>query len=191
MRVLSISAAALFAAITACSPDRTAPTEQSISDAALPAAAKVAKEDRKFRTRLSGAEEVPVRVTDGRGKLKMKLSKDGNSLEYTLKVDDISNVVASHIHLGPVGVNGGIVVFLYGPAAPGGGPAHGELASGTITAANLIGALAGHPLSDLIANIESGNAYANVHTNDGVAPTNTGPGDFPGGEIRGQVHVHN
>jgi hypothetical protein len=27
-----------------------------------------------------------------------------------------------------------------------------------------------------------------VHTNDGVAPTNTGPGDFPGGEIRGQVH---
>jgi hypothetical protein len=26
-----------------------------------------------------------------------------------------------------------------------------------------------------------------VHTNDGVAPPNTGPGDFPGGEIRGQV----
>jgi len=27
----------------------------------------------------------------------------------------------------------------------------------------------------------------NVHTDDGVAPANTGPGDFPGGEIRGQV----
>jgi hypothetical protein len=26
-----------------------------------------------------------------------------------------------------------------------------------------------------------------VHTNDGVAPPDTGPGDFPGGEIRGQV----
>jgi hypothetical protein len=26
-----------------------------------------------------------------------------------------------------------------------------------------------------------------VHTNDGVAPANTGPGDFPGGEIRGQI----
>jgi hypothetical protein len=28
-----------------------------------------------------------------------------------------------------------------------------------------------------------------VHTNDGVAPTNTGPGDFPGGEIRGQIRL--
>jgi hypothetical protein len=26
-----------------------------------------------------------------------------------------------------------------------------------------------------------------VHTNDGVAPPDTGPGDFPGGEIRGQI----
>ena len=46
--------------------------------------------------------------------------------------------------------------------------------------------LAGHPLSDLIDALRLGNAYVNVHTNDGVAPTNTGPGDFPGGEIRGQ-----
>jgi hypothetical protein len=61
------------------------------------------------------------------------------------------------------------------------------LAEGTITAANLIGPLAGHPLSDLIADMESGGAYVNIHTNDGVAPTNTGPGDFPGGEIRGQI----
>jgi hypothetical protein len=34
--------------------------------------------------------------------------------------------------------------------------------------------------------MRSGNAYVNVHTNDGVAPTNSGPGDFPGGEVRGQ-----
>jgi len=35
--------------------------------------------------------------------------------------------------------------------------------------------------------MRAGNTYVNVHTNDGVAPTNTGPGDFPGGEIRGQI----
>ena len=35
-----------------------------------------------------------------------------------------------------------------------------------------------------------GNAYVNVHTNDGIAPVNTGAGDFPGGEIRGQVEHH-
>jgi hypothetical protein len=42
-------------------------------------------------------------------------------------------------------------------------------------------------LDDVVAAMISGNAYVNVHTNDGVAPTNTGPGDFPGGEIRGQI----
>ena len=63
----------------------------------------------------------------------------------------------------------------------------GVLASGTFTAANLVGPLAGHPLSELISAMRSGGAYVNVHTNDGVAPTNTGPGDFPGGEIRGQL----
>jgi hypothetical protein len=46
------------------------------------------------------------------------------------------------------------------------------------------------PLSDLISALEAGNLYVNVHTNDFVAPTNTGPGDFPGGEIRGQLHDH-
>ena len=35
--------------------------------------------------------------------------------------------------------------------------------------------------------LDSGNAYVNVHTNDGVDPVNTGPGDFPGGEIRAQI----
>ena len=61
---------------------------------------------------------------------------------------------------------------------------------GTITAADLRGALAGQPLSALVAAIQAGLAYGNVHTDDGVAPGNTGPGDFPGGEIRGQLDGH-
>jgi hypothetical protein len=35
--------------------------------------------------------------------------------------------------------------------------------------------------------LDTGNAYVNLHTNDGVDGTNTGPGDFPGGEIRADV----
>ena len=73
-------------------------------------------------------------------------------------------------------------------ALPGGsGPRSGLLVSGTFTAADFRGALAGQPMSALVDAILAGNAYANVHTDDGVAPPNTGPGDFPGGEIRGQL----
>jgi hypothetical protein len=39
-------------------------------------------------------------------------------------------------------------------------------------------------LLDLMRN---GGSYVNVHTSDGAAPIDTGPGDFPGGEIRGQI----
>src|SRR5205814_6990374 len=99
-------------------------------------------------------------------------------------------VIAAHIHLGPPKVNRPIVVFLAGPFAPSRGRTDGVLAEETITAANLIGPLAGHPLSDLVAEMEAGNTYVNAHTNNSVDGTNTGPGDFPGGEIRGQVIRH-
>jgi len=84
-------------------------------------------------------------------------------------------------------VNGPITVFLYGLVASGGGRVNGVLAQGTITAANFIGPLAGATMDDLIAAMQAGNAYVNVHTNDGIDPPNTGPGDFPGGEVRGQI----
>ena len=136
---------------------------------------------------LNGGEEVPVRDTNARGNATFELSDDGLTLSFKLIVANIDNVVASHIHIGPAGVNGPVVFFLYGNVAAGGGTSNGVLAVGSGTAANLVGPLAGHPLSDLISAMSAGNAYVNVHTNDGVAPANTGPGDFPGGEIRGQI----
>jgi hypothetical protein len=48
--------------------------------------------------------------------------------------------------------------------------------------------LAGQPFSVLVDAILAGNTYVNVHTDDGVAPGGTGPGDLPAGEIRGQIH---
>lgn len=146
-----------------------------------------AGENRNFFAHLTGGNQVPADPSLAQGEAIFNLSNDGASLEYKLIVANIDNVVAAHIHLGAPGVNGPVVAFLYGPAAPGGGPSNGVLAEGTITAANLVGPLAGHPFSDLIDAMRAGNTYVNVHTNDGVPPTNTGPGDFPGGEIRGQI----
>jgi hypothetical protein len=138
-------------------------------------------------THLIGEYETPPRDSPAQGQAIFKVSPDGLSVSYRLIASNIDNVTASHIHQGAVGSPGPPVVFLYGNAAPGGGRHDGVLATGELTTANLIGPLLGQPISALVALIESGNAYVNVHTNDGVEPTNTGPGDFPGGEIRGQL----
>ena len=143
----------------------------------------------RFRTHLSGSEEVPPVDTRARGQAIFELNQGpfGDALLYRLIVANIENVVAAHIHLGPAGTNGPVVAFLYGPTPAGLGRFRAILAAGAITSDDLIGPLEEETLEVLIEEIEAGNTYVNVHTNDGVEPPNTGPGDFPGGEIRGQI----
>ena len=93
----------------------------------------------------------------------------------------------AHIHLAPAGVNGPVVAFLFGPVAAGGGRFSGVLAQGTLTEDDLIGPLAGQEFTALVDAMLAGNSYVNVHTDDGVAPGGTGPGDLPAGEVRGQI----
>ena len=140
-----------------------------------------------FRTHLSGGNEVPARETLAQGQAIFRLNADGTELYFKLIATNIDNVVGAHIHVGAEGVNGPVVVPLFS-ATPGGGRQTGILSEGVITSASLVGPMAGMSLSDLMSEIEAGKTYVNVHTNDGVAPTNTGAGDFPGGEIRGQIH---
>lgn len=139
-----------------------------------------------FVARLSGEHEVPPRVTDATGVATFQLSEDGTALSYSVNVSDIENVFAAHIHCGPKRVNGPVGVTLF-MGTPGGGPINGTLAQGTITVPDPGNGCGWADLAAVVAAITSNNAYVNVHTNDGVAPPNTGPGDFPGGEIRGQI----
>ena len=139
-----------------------------------------------FAAPLSGGEEVPARDTNARGIATFKLSGDGTELSYKVNVANIENVFAAHIHCGAVGVSGPIGVTLF-MSTPGGGRLDGTLAEGTITAPDPGNACGWADLAAVVAALNSGNTYVNVHTNDGVPPPNTGPGDFPGGEIRGQV----
>jgi hypothetical protein len=160
-------------------------------------AAAVAANESNFGTHLKGRYEVPFRDTDAQGQANFRVADDGQSIDYKLIASNIDNAFMAHIHMVAPGVdpatnNGGVVVWLYPSTAPVAGPLgsgrhDGVLAEGTITAANLVGALAGHPLSDLLAAIAEGRTYVNVHTNDGVDGVNTGPGDFPGGEVRGPL----
>lgn len=142
---------------------------------------------RNFVAHLDGGAEVPSNSSIATGQAIFQLSADENELSFRLIVANIENAVAAHIHLAPAGSNGGVVAFLYGPVAPGGGRIDGVIATGTITAANLVGPLAGQEMAVLVASLRGGGAYVNVHTNDGIPPTATGPGDLPAGEIRGQI----
>lgn len=139
-----------------------------------------------FVAHLSGEHEVPRRMTDASGVATFELSEDGTALNYTVNVADIENVFAAHIHCGPKKVNGPVGVTLFsGPV--GAGPISGTLAQGTITVPDPGNGCGWANVAAVVAAITSNNAYVNIHTNDGVAPPNTGPGDFPGGELRGQL----
>jgi hypothetical protein len=134
-----------------------------------------------FSVHQSGDLEVPPVDTNAQGQATFKLSEDGDALGYKLIVANIDGVFMAHIHMGEPGEIGPIVVWLYPSTAPvegpPTGPIQGPIATGTITAENLVGPLAGAELSDLLDLMESGRAYVNVHT----LP------DHPGGEIRGDL----
>jgi hypothetical protein len=139
-----------------------------------------------FVATLSGGQEVPARDTQARGVATFKLREGGTALAFKLNVANIDNVFAAHIHCGAVGVNGPVGVTLF-MGVPAGGAVNGTLAAGTITVPDAGNGCGWADLAAVLAAMGSGATYVNVHTNDGVPPTDTGPGDFPGGEIRGQV----
>lgn len=133
------------------------------------------KSGKNFTAHLNGDEEVPAVNTKATGQATFQLSADDTTLSYKLIVANLDSITQSHIHIGPAGQNGPVTVFLFGPVSPG-GTTNGVLAEGTITAGDLIGPLAGQPLSALIDELKAGNAYVNVHT-----------ATVPSGEIRGQI----
>lgn len=134
-----------------------------------------------FRAHLSGSGEVPAVNTQAQGQAKFQLNKAGDALDYQLIVANIEDVVVAHIHCGPVDGSGPPVAFLYGPEFPV--SPNGILAEGTIVEGDIIprdddvcpSSIA--DFDDLIAQMEAGNTYVNVHT-----------AANPGGEIRGQIH---
>lgn len=148
--------------------------------AVMVVAAGASTETSRLSASLSGAEEVPPVATDAWGKAKFTIT--GTMVDFLLIVHDIDNVVQAHIHCGAFGSNGPVVQFLYGPAAPGGGPEEGLIARGTFDASGKVcGAMT------LIDAMEAELTYANVHTDDGNPGTSGGAGDTPSGEIRGQI----
>jgi len=135
-----------------------------------------------FVTHLSPANEVPATISKGQGQAIFMLNEDGTALNYKLNVANTRDITQAHIHCGESGVNGPVVVFLFG-LVPTGVNQNGVLAEGTITAENIIArgssaACVGglNSFETLLEKMRNGGAYVNVHTLT-----------YPGGEIRGQI----
>lgn len=164
----------------------------AVSVVALPASAD---NQRQFKVRLKGFEEVPSVSTVAIGELEATISNDETEVDYVLSYSGLQGTVTqAHIHVAQRSVNGVIVVWLCKTAnVQPADPAVAALTpdcplsssgtvSGTFKAANVIAPtpapqqiLAGE-LAEVIAAMRAGVAYANVHTNLS-----------PGGEIRGQI----
>lgn len=143
-----------------------------------------------YTVSLTGQANVPDPIkTPASGQAQLVVSADGKSVSYVLTVKDLDNASAGDLHLGSPGQNGPLVVQLFpvGGASPKKGTFSGVLAQGKFDASDLVGSMAGASLAELLEMMSEGNVYINVHTNDGMDPPNSGPGDYRLGEIRGQI----
>ena len=152
---------------------------------------------KKISEFLNGYEEVPSVSTTGNGQFVARISNDESRIDWQLSYSDLEGAVQqSHIHIGNVGVNGGISVFLCtnlgnGPAGTQPCPAPPATISGTIVAADVSpnipatqaarnqGLNTGE-IDELINAIRAGATYVNVHSTT-----------WPGGEIRSQIDGNN
>ncbi|WP_394336581.1 CHRD domain-containing protein [Algoriphagus lacus] len=128
--------------------------------------------NKNWLVKLSGANEVPMVMTDATGVAKFQVNPDGQGIDFQVNVDGISDVRFSHIHFGKPGTNGPVVFTLRGDKVSG--PVSGVYAKGTITAPMLSGPLLGGDLIILREAMRTGNAYVNVHSDK-----------FGSGELRG------
>ena len=144
-----------------------------------------------FGARLRGLEETPLPIaTAGQGFFLGTLNAAGTQIDYTVVYFGLGSAVTqSHIHFGPPGIGGNIVLFLCTnltppagaptppacPNNPGINSVSGSLTAANVIAVSLQGIGAG-AFSDVLDAMRGLTSYVNVHTTT-----------YTGGEIRGIV----
>jgi len=133
-----------------------------------------------FGAALVGAEETPPVSTGAAGELQLTIV-DANTWLYTLSYRGFEggDPLFAHIHIGPAGGAGPVVIPLCGaggkPTCPSAGSVSGTITPAAVATLPDLAVTAGdHTL--VLAEMRAGNTYANAHN-----PQN------PGGHIRGQI----
>lgn len=134
-----------------------------------------------FHIELTGNQQVPPVTTDAFGVANVRLIDNGTAISFRVVVCNIVDVIASHIHVGPAGTNGKVIIPFFGGQTLSSPHGCKTLAEGIRTAADL-NTKADPSItswSDFVKTLLAGNTYINVHTTAN-----------PGGEIRGQLVLH-
>lgn len=135
------------------------------------AAVSAAHEGLEFHVDLTPEQEVMDVTSDATGEAHFKVSEDGESLEYTVSAMNLNGTMAGHLHSGAAGENGPVELFLFENEEPT--DYNGEIATGTLTADDLVGDMTWQDFSMALV---AGEIYVNLHTEE-----------YPDGEIRGQL----
>lgn len=134
-------------------------------------------EDNKYSTPLTGMEEVPPVNTTSTGIALFEVVN--NQIDFKVNVTNLDKIKGAHIHLGEFGQNGEIIVPLLNSSVPV-DIQNGTLVKGKVTPTDLVGALQGQTINDLIQLFNNTRTYVNIHTEQ-----------YPTGEIRGQITTVN
>ncbi len=141
--------------------------------------------DDSCKARLSSDQEVvtppaPPVVEDTTGKFEIQFNKNRTAGEYTLRVQRGERITQAHLHCGPIGVNGPVIVFLAGPHAPGWDVDGKWISNATVTDSNVVNTACGATLAAILEAAKAGMVYANVHSVEHGA-----------GVVRGQLECNN
>ena len=124
---------------------------------------------------LTGGEENPAVLTGAVGTANVAVDSGNREIQVDLRLFNIpTGTTAGHIHAGPRGVNGPVVIdFPIPQGRTGDLTLSFRVGEAQFRARPEVGI---QTMDDIIQSIVGGGAYVNIHTTA-----------FPGGEIRGQL----
>jgi hypothetical protein len=124
---------------------------------------------------LSGQNEVPPVESSATG-LAEFTPPVNDTIKYRINITGISGATGAHIYSGQAGDNGEVIADLLTDTSKNNDVSYGMTIRGNLSDSSLKGAMEGKTLEDLVAAMDSGETYVNIHT-----------AQQPDGEIRGQI----
>lgn len=124
---------------------------------------------------LSGENEVPPVQSSATG-LAEFTPPVNETIKYRINITGISGATGAHIYSGQAGESGEVIADLMTETTKNRDTSYGMTIRGNLSDSSLKGPMQGKTLADLVAAMDSGETYVNIHTTQ-----------HPDGEIRGQV----